>query len=318
MIATRDARAEAEARIGRPARVLEPSPPAAEDPPWFADDPVAASAPGPVMPIGQGPDTWDAIARGDPGLAGWCAERWLGGWRRLDGTPPGYAATRDALHRLAVYAMSPARRTANGKIGLRFTYRGFGTPFFAGDRQVRMEAQELVVAGGGTERRHRPTTLAAAAAAIGVELDLGAAKEFDVPPPGDPDAPLTLEAEATAALGDWFGFAASVLEELRASTGPEDDPPDRVQLWPEHFDMAVSMGSQGERSRAVYGGSPGDAGHPAPYLYVTPSAGLPDDDVFWIRTPFAGARLGLEALLAADDQRAAALAFFAEARRRLA
>src|SRR5262245_56101610 len=108
--ATRDARAEAEARIGRPARVLEPSPPAVDEPPWFADDPLAASDPGPVMPIGQGPGTWGAIARRDDGLARWCAERWLGAWRRLEGTPPGYAATRDALHRLAVYAMSPARR----------------------------------------------------------------------------------------------------------------------------------------------------------------------------------------------------------------
>ena len=52
--------------------------------------------------------------------------------------PAGFAATRVALHALAERVVAPARQAANGKIGLRYTYRGFGTPFF-GDRQLRVE-----------------------------------------------------------------------------------------------------------------------------------------------------------------------------------
>ena len=37
-----------------------------------------------------------------------------------------------------------------------------------------------------------------------------------------------------------------------------------VQLWPEHFDLATTI------DEVNYGGSPGDDGHPLPYLYVGP------------------------------------------------
>ena len=106
--------------------------------------------------------------------------------------------------------MKPAREAANGKFGLRYTRGGFGTPFFGDDRQLRVEGDELVSVEGGKETRTK----------------------LDVVYPG-----------ASAALGDWYGFAASVLEELRADAGPDLEP-SRVQLWPEHFDMAVELGAE--------------------------------------------------------------------------
>jgi hypothetical protein len=68
---------------------------------------------------------------------------------------------------------------------------------------------------------------------------------------------LDIDPAAAAFLGDWYGFAAAALEELRASAGDDVDP-SRVQLWPEHFDLAVELGSEAAHARAAYGLSPGD------------------------------------------------------------
>ena len=52
------------------------------------------------------------------------------------------------------------------------------------------------------------------------------------------------------------------------------------QLWPEHFDLAVDVGTQ--RGRANLGVSPGDAACPVPYAYVGPwDEGRPGDPAFW-------------------------------------
>ena len=140
----RSAQQEAAERIdGRyDVRVLEPSPPGVDEPPFFADDPVAG---GDVAPVARaGTRTWADVCdeAGDPELRAWCEDRWLVR-RSLQPLPAGYPATRIALHTLAERVVAPARHAANGKIGLRYTYRGFGTPFF-GDRQVRVEDGELL------------------------------------------------------------------------------------------------------------------------------------------------------------------------------
>jgi hypothetical protein len=103
-------------------------------------------------------------------------------------------------------------------------------------------------------------------------------------------------------LGEWFGFCTSVLEEARMRWSAFDT---RVQLWPEHFDMSIDTG---DRVRATYGGSPGDDEHAEPYLYVGPWERQTGD--FWSDPHFGGASLAYAELLAAGDQRAAALAFF--------
>lgn len=302
----RDPRKEASERLGNryEVRVLEPSPPAVREEPWFADDPPARDdVPAGrmlVSPVATGDLTWQQLADAEPKLAGWCAERWLAAYPRLEPLPFTFEDTRDSLHRVAERVISPARQRDNGKIALRWTLGGFGTPFFGADAQIRVEGGQLVIDAGGEERRHPIVTIAGAAAAIGFDL-VGATEE-------QLDAPLAIDPAAARVLGDWYGFATSVLEELRAEA-PPDSFASRVQLWPEHFDVAVELGSEEEGRRANFGGSPGDESHPEPYLYVGPWIERPPDEL-WQARGFPGAEMTYAELLAAPDQRAAALDFF--------
>ena len=259
------------------ARVLEPSPPAVGEPP-FADDPVA---PGEVpegrrlvSPVSDRGDlTWDEVAAERPEIASWCAERWLGSWRRLEPLPPEFAETRERLHRLAEEVVAPERMPDN-EIALRWTLGGFGTPFFSQDGldcQVRVEAGELVRQRGPEETR---------------------------------EAVAGVDRAAAAALGEFYGFACSVLEELRALES--DDEPSPVQLWPEHFDIAFELGSEGRR--ANYGASPGDGDHGEPYIYVGPWSAEVSGEL-WNARGFGGAELRYSELIEAEDQRHAALTF---------
>jgi hypothetical protein len=311
-----DPRHEADERVaGRfDARVLEPSPPASAEPPFFADDPVQ-DADGTARPVlapvslPGAASTWDELARGDAQLPAWCSDRWLGAWRTLTLPADGDALvmTRGSWHTLAEHVVAAARYHANGKIGLRFTRGGFGTPFFGPGVQVRLTADGVVVVRGGELAVHPVTTAAAAARAIGVEP--GAPTEVYAPTTAlEPDAPLPTDAASARFLGDWFGFGASVLEQLRAEVGDED--PSRVQLWPEHFDLSFDFGDEAGGTRATYGASPGDAAHPEPYAYVSPWQ--PQTDGFWNEGSFAS--LPFAAVAAAADQRGAVLDFFARAR----
>ena len=83
-----------------------------------------------------------------------------------------------------------------------------------------------------------------------------------------------------------------------------------MQLWPEHFDTAVEMGSYDLGRRASYGASPGDAAHPEPYLYVAAWGEIDRSDGYWNDENFNGASLSYQDLLAAGDQRETAMAFF--------
>jgi len=279
-----NARAEAEDKLGGDyeARVLEPSPPAVSEPP-YADDPVL---PGEVpegrklvSPVhNRGDLTWDEIANQDPDLAPWCADRWLGAWKRLGTLPAPFADTRVALHKVAEGIVAPARMPAN-EIALRYTRGGFGTPFFeqeGADCQVRVEHGELVRQSGSEETRE--------------------------PLPG-------VDVASATALGDFYGLACSVLEQLRADE--VDGDPSLVQLWPEHFDIAIELGSEQDGKRANFGASPGDDDHPEPYLYVGPWTAEVSGDL-WNAKGFKGAELSYSELIEADDQRRTALDFMRE------
>ena len=98
-----------------------------------------------------------------------------------------------------------------------------------------------------------------------------------------------------------------MLEELRAGAGDELAP-SRVQLWPEHFDLALELGAV-EGGRAAYGFSPGDELHPEPYMYVAPWQ-APEPSELWQASAFKGAELSHAELLGAADQRSCALEFF--------
>jgi hypothetical protein len=224
----------------------------------------------------------------------------------LQPLPPSYATTRDALHRLAVYVISPAQRQVNDEIVLRPAPGGFSTFPFDG-RVIGVEGDRLVIDGAG-----QPIgSLNQAAAAVGVEPDVGQADQFDVPPPGDLDAQLAVDAGAALALGEWYAFAGGLLEHLRGRAGTSDDP-SPVRIWPEHFDIAVDSGDQAANRRATYGASPGDGHHDEPYLYASPWAGRIDP--FFSDPSFKGASLLYPQIADAADPRAGGVAFYEKAR----
>jgi hypothetical protein len=221
---------------------------------------------------------------------------------------PAFPATRDALHRLAVYVISPAQRLANGEIILAATPGGFGTAALP-DGGIRVEGTELVDERGGGRRRTQITSLAEMAAFVGIEPDLGQHEQFDVPEPGPVEQPLALEAAAVADLAAWYAWVTARLESLRSQAQARDDV-SPVRLWPEHFDAAIDMGDGDAGHRATYGGSPGDGHNPDPYLYASPWAGRVDG--FFDAPGFRGAQLGYAGIVAGAD----ADGFLREARNR--
>ena len=220
--------------------------------------------------------------------------------RGLEPLPAGFAATITALHRVAEEVVAPARKPDN-EIALQATPGGFGTPPFEYDgeeRQVRVEADALVYAVAGEERRARISSLAEAGALVADLLP----EEVSLD-----DAPLDVDRSAAEALGAWYALGDAVLKELIAEAGPDDDP-SMANLWPEHFDLAIELGADAEGARANYGFSPGDENHPEPYLYVGPWTAKVEGEL-WQARGFAGAELDYAELRGATDPHQAAIDF---------
>ena len=307
----RDPAAEATAVVGDgyDVRVLEPSPPAVAEGPFWADDPAD---PGPggahpvVTPHCGGDLSWDDLIATRPDLADFAADRWLGARRRLPHLPPDYPPALFDFHRLAYSVVAEARYQCNGKFGLRYVRGGFGTPFFGNDAQVRVVGDQLVVQEAGQARAAPITTLREAGEFVSAAPGTTAG-EHDSPDLGDIDRPLEVRAAVGDFLGAWFGLATAALEELRFSPGVVD--PERVQVWPGHFDPAIAAGDAESGRRATYGFSPGDHSHDEPYIYVAAWNDVDRSDPFWNEENFAGASLTYSALASSDDHYAAAVAF---------
>ena len=215
--------------------------------------------------------------------------------------PDGFAATVEALHRVAERIVAPARKPDN-EISLRATPGGFGTPAFefeGTEHQVRVEGAELIHTAGEDERRAPLDSLATAATAVSELLPIGA--ELD-------DDPLGIDEDSSRVLGAFYAFAAAALAELVAEAGAADVAT-QPRLWPEHFDLAIELGSEADGVRANYGASPGDESHGEPYLYVGPWTAKVSGEL-WNARGFPGAELGYSELLAAADPAAAAVDFF--------
>lgn len=199
---------------------------------------------------------------------------------QLDPLPPAFGETRAILHAVARDAVSPARERVTGRIGLRATSGGFGTPRFGDGERVRVDGAELV----------RETRT------------------------GEEREPLArVDAAAARALAAWYAFGDSLLEQLRTEAVPEEAP-SIVQLWPEHFDIAIELGAESHAARANYGFSPGDEDHPEPYVYVGPWVAERARGPLWNARGFPGAELTYARLLDGPDQRHAALEFLREHR----
>ncbi len=297
---------------GFEARVLVPSPPAINDGEYRADDPTVLDDRDPnlqvVTPTTAGDVTWDELSRQHPHLSQFASSHWLGAWPRLTALSVPYPSTVDALGQLAFFVIAPARFEVQEKLGLRYTYGGFGTPFYGNDRQIRIEGRDLVVQDDGKADGEEITTIRQAARLVGIEYSEKWGPDWQDPPaPTDPDALLTIDPGAARACSDILGFGFSVLEQIRTEAR-EEEKPSRVQLWPEHFDAAVEIGVDGVGRRAALGASPGYPAHPEPFVYVSPWAKDWLDDPYW-NADFGGSILSYQELLAAENQRETALTF---------
>jgi hypothetical protein len=225
-------------------------------------------------------------------------------------TPPPatFVATREALRSLACYAISPARKARTGRIGLRPTGEGFGTPPFDDGSRIAVRGDRLLVNAHGDATI---TTLRAAAELLGVELSPDPGVGHDLPP-FTPDDELPVDAGASLWLGGWYAFAGRHLERLadRLAAGTVSE----AQLWPEHFDHAVAVDLDGEAVNVGF--SPGDANMPEPYVYVGPHDTADLDGGYW-NAPF-GAVLSHADLRAAKDADAVTARFIVEGLRLLA
>ncbi len=235
---------------------------------------------------------------------------------KLPELPDSFTDTRDTLQRIAVHVVARAREQATGRFGLRVTSGGFGTPTFGDDvRRVRLSRGLLVVETAGPERavtRARAidgSSLAELAAFAEVDLAADLDVGHDTPPVGDADEPLAIDVRAARALSGWYTVVGEALDAFVAAR--PDAASSAIQLWPEHFDVAIDAAfdlSAADERRVNLGGSPGDGFHATPYLYVGPwTEDRPGDDGFW-NAPF-GAVLGYDELRAADDPVDAAAAF---------
>jgi hypothetical protein len=228
---------------------------------------------------------------------------------RLSPLPENFAASVAALHRVAEKLVSPARKPDN-EIALEASPGGFGTPEFefGGARhRVRVEGAALVHEIDGDERRAPLGSLDEAAAVIAELLPADVELDSD---------PLEIDAAAALALGRLYEFGNGVLCGLvdEATAAAAATPP---HLWPEHFDIAIELGSEADGARANFGLSPGDENHPEPYLYVGPwTAGVSGE--LWQASGFSGAEMSYGDLVAAPDQESAATSFFETRRDALA
>jgi hypothetical protein len=207
--------------------------------------------------------------------------------------PPSYGTTRASLHRLAEHVISPALHAVTGRIGLRQSPGGFATPRFGDNgRVVSVDRDHLVDSDrSGQSRRTAITTIADAARFVGITP--GAPSDVYQPnTPLEPDAPLTVDLDAAEVVAMWYELTDMALRAFAASIG--EDAPTEAQLWPEHFDLAMTA------DRINYGGSLGDSYIDVPYLYVGPFDGPPEKpDPFW-NQPF-GAAIGFDEIASIQD-----------------
>ena len=229
----------------------------------------------------------------------------------LNPLPADFATTRDALHQVAFFAVSPARYRAVGRMGLRAAPGGFGTPEFNG-RVVRVEGDMLISEEAGSSASQTVTTVRDAAAFLGVPYEVDWFSDFHDPlAPSDPDAELAVHDESARAVGHWFGYVTAVLEELQGHGTPDDDISE-IQLWPEHFDPATELGSADAGQRASFGGSPGDGAHAEPYLYVAAWGDIDRSNGYWNDDSFNGSSISYSELATADDPVARGVEFMLE------
>ncbi len=200
--------------------------------------------------------------------------------------------TRRALHGVAELVLAGPQHRVGDTVRLRVVPGGFATTVGDDVRLIGTTVQR-----GEVQAPVDGATPRALAEALGLEarrLDDVYSDGTDV----DLDETLHVDEAAAATLSAAWTAGDAALRRL--------EPAEMPVLWPEHFDVGVSISTE----QVNYGVSPGDSDTPAPYAYVGPWTPPPVDD-FWNRS-FGAARL-ISDLGDAD----AVLAFFEEGRLRL-
>jgi hypothetical protein len=217
------------------------------------------------------------------------------------GSESSIVATRQALHAVAERLLAGPQYRTSGTIRLAVTGDGFTTTRSPGagisalsvrGNTVVREPDGLVVPLTGT--------IEELAAALGVEP--GAPSDVYTPTSTLPaDQPLALSPTAVQ-----LPLRALVAghQALHALIAAGSDPDLETVLWPEHFDLGISL------DEINFGISPGDDEHPRPYAYVGPWK--PRRGAFWSE-PF-GASFPLDD----PDDLAAITAFLREGQARAA
>ena len=201
------------------------------------------------------------------------------------------AATRATLHAVVELVMAGPQHRESGTIRLAIVPGAVET---VAEPRLRLEPTCLSGPGGQASLLDTTSPLA-----LGSAVGVQAGAPVGVYPFRDgvePDEALSVDADVATALLDWFSVGAAGLL-LHA-------PDERAVLWPEHFDLAVTVDG------VNYGISPGDDVSVQPYAYVGPPA--PVDDPFF-DLPFGALRTWAQV----PDAEAVA-AFFAEGRDRAA
>ncbi|MEV4051894.1 hypothetical protein AB0J55_11990 [Amycolatopsis sp. NPDC049688] len=175
--------------------------------------------------------------------------------------------TRRSLHGVAELLLAGPQHRATGRIDLSVVDGGFAT---AAEPELRVEGDELLTTSARLPLAGR--TYADVAAEAGLEVGEPAGV-YSGGPGVRPDETITFEAGVLKALLRAFAVGDRALREFAPDATPV--------LWPEHFDVAITL------DQVNYGVSPGDGYLGEPYAYVGPFE--PKSGDFW-NAPFGAAR----------------------------
>jgi hypothetical protein len=179
-----------------------------------------------------------------------------------------FVSTRQALHAVAELLLAGPAYARDADIRLRATSGGFGVWRQPGPR---VDGTDLVI---GDRRIPLVGTIASVAEAAGLAPRTLADVYADVV--STPvDAPLQVSADGAAELATAFDHGDKALLAFA--------PDAEAVLWPEHFDIGISVAVE----EVNYGVSPGDSFIATPYAYVGPWKVTPG--AFWTES-FGAAR----------------------------
>ena len=208
-----------------------------------------------------------------------------------------------SLHVVAEHVLGAGLYAATGHIGLQVVAGGFATPLSATDAvDGRWSAADGVLAierPDGARQEAPITTVRAAGEFFGLTPGMPA-HVYAPANPLDLDEVLEVDIAVATRIGAWLALGDAALE--RFAGAHADEQPTGRTLWPEHFDLGLSM------AEVNYGVSPGDAVHAEPYLYVGPWT--PRSGPFWTEPFGASVPAGASDGAGGIDSVEAALAFF--------